>query len=98
LAFHQCSEVVQAVGSKVPILLDSGIRRGADIVKALALGAKAVLVGRPICWGVGASGSPGVERVIQILTEEMKRVLIMTGTSSVAQISRSILIMNNQGQ
>jgi len=91
-------EVVQAVGSKVPILLDSGIRRGADIVKALALGAKAVLVGRPICWGVGASGSPGVERVIQILTEEMKRVLIMTGTSSVAQISRSILIMNNQGQ
>ncbi len=87
-------EVVDAVGSRTPVLLDSGIRRGGDVVKALALGAKAVLVGRPICWGVGAGGSRGVERVLQILTEEMKRVLIMTGTSTITQVTRSILIMN----
>ncbi|MFQ5540008.1 MAG: alpha-hydroxy acid oxidase [Candidatus Binatia bacterium] len=85
-------EVVEEVRGKVPVLFDSGIRSGGDIVKALALGAKAVLVGRPIAWGVGAAGAQGVERVIQILTEELKRVLIMTGVSAVTQITNSILI------
>lgn len=88
-------EVVKAVGEKVPVLLDSGIRSGGDIVKALALGAKAVLVGRPICWGVGAAGAHGVARVLEVLTEEIKRVLIMTGAASLAQISESILICDS---
>ena len=96
-AIEALPEVVQAVEGRVPVLLDSGVRRGGDIVKALALGAKAVLVGRPICWGLGAGGTPGVERVIQILEEEMKRALIMTGSSSISDASRSILIMDSAG-
>ncbi len=91
-------EIVQAVGNRVPVLLDSGIRRGADAVKALALGAKAVLVGRPICWGLGAGGAAGVARVFQILTEEMKRAMILTGTGTVPEIRESILTMDRRGQ
>lgn len=91
-AIEALPEVIEAVGSKVPVLLDSGIRSGGDIVKALALGAKAVLVGRPVAWGVAAAGAPGVERAIRILTDEVKRVLVMTGMSGVSKLTDSILI------
>jgi isopentenyl diphosphate isomerase/L-lactate dehydrogenase-like FMN-dependent dehydrogenase len=91
-AIEALPEVVQAVKGRVPVLLDSGIRSGGDIVKALALGAKAVLVGRPIGWGVGAAGAEGVARVIEILTEEMKRVMILTGIGAIGEITESILI------
>ncbi|HEU4341793.1 MAG TPA: alpha-hydroxy-acid oxidizing protein [Candidatus Binatia bacterium] len=91
-ALEALPEVVDAVGAKVPVLLDSGIRSGGDIVKALALGAKAVLVGRPIAWGVAAFGAPGVERVFAILGEEMKRVLCMTGVARVGEITKSVVI------
>ena len=91
-AIEALPEVVAAVGSKVPVLLDSGIRSGGDIVKALALGAKAVLVGRPIAWGVGAAGVEGVQRVMELLSEEIRRVLIMTGTGSIREVTNSILI------
>jgi isopentenyl diphosphate isomerase/L-lactate dehydrogenase-like FMN-dependent dehydrogenase len=85
-------EVVDAVGSKATVILDSGVRSGGDIVKALALGAKAVLTGRPVAWGVSAFGASGVERVFAILSEEMKRVLCMTGVASVAAITSAIII------
>ena len=91
-AIEALPEVLQAVKGRVPVLLDSGIRSGGDIVKALALGAKAVLVGRPIGWGVGAAGAEGVARVIEILTEEMKRVMILTGIGAIGEITESILI------
>jgi isopentenyl diphosphate isomerase/L-lactate dehydrogenase-like FMN-dependent dehydrogenase len=91
-AIEVLPEVVEAVGSRVPVLLDSGIRSGGDIVKALALGATAVLIGRPVAWGVAAAGARGVGRVFQILTEEIKRVLIMTGVSSISQVTDSLLI------
>jgi len=91
-ALEALPEVVEAVGAKVPVLLDSGIRSGGDIVKALALGAKAVLVGRPVAWGVSGFGPRGVERVFAILNEEMKRVLCMTGVPSADAITKSILI------
>jgi isopentenyl diphosphate isomerase/L-lactate dehydrogenase-like FMN-dependent dehydrogenase len=91
-ALEALPEVVDAVGAKVPVLLDSGIRSGGDIVKALALGAKAVLVGRPVAWGVSGFGSRGVERVFALLSEEMKRVLCMTGVPSADAITKSILI------
>jgi 4-hydroxymandelate oxidase len=90
-------EVAEAVGKRIPVLMDSGVRRGGDVVKVLALGAKAVLVGRPICWGLGAGGAAGVQRVLRILDEEMKRALVMTGTPSVAEVTRSILITNGVG-
>jgi isopentenyl diphosphate isomerase/L-lactate dehydrogenase-like FMN-dependent dehydrogenase len=90
-ALEVLPEVVEAVGRKVPVILDGGVRSGGDIVKALALGAKAALVGRPICWGVAAGGAAGVKRVIEILTQDVKRILIMTGTPAVSQISESII-------
>jgi len=85
------------VGGKVPVLLDSGVRSGGDIVKALALGAKAVLVGRPVAWGVGAFGARGVERVYAILAEEMQRVLTMTGVARVRDVTKAILFRDEQG-
>jgi 4-hydroxymandelate oxidase len=96
-ALEALPEVVDAVGGKLPVLLDSGIRSGGDIVKALALGAKAVLTGRPVAWGVGAFGARGVERVFAILSEEMKRVLCMTGVASVAEIVKSVLFRDETG-
>ena len=64
-------EVVDAVGGKMAILFDGGIRRGSDIIKAMALGANAVCIGRPYLWGLGAFGQPGVERVLELLRTEM---------------------------
>lgn len=91
-ALEALPEVVDAVGARVPVLLDSGVRSGGDIVKALALGAKAILTGRPVAWGVGAFGTRGVERVFNIFAEEMQRVMTMTGAGSIKEISGSILI------
>ena len=65
-------EIVEAVGSKVEVLIDGGFRRGTDILKALALGAKAVLVGRPVCWGLAAAGASGVARVLRMMTDEAR--------------------------
>ena len=94
-ALEALPEVVAAVGANVPVLLDSGVRSGGDIVKALALGAKAVLVGRPVAWGVAAFGARGVERVYAILSEEMKRAMCMTGVASVGEINKTILILDD---
>ena len=91
-AVEALPEVVEAVRGRVPVLLDSGVRSGGDIVKALALGAKAVLVGRPVAWGVGAVGAAGVERVLRLFTEEARRVMMMTGVRAVSKITESILI------
>lgn len=96
-AIEALPEVVQAVKGRVPVLFDSGVRSGGDIVKAIALGAKAVLVGRPIGWGAGAAGVEGVQRVIEILTEEIKRVLCMTGVGGVSAVTDSILIRDGKG-
>ena len=96
-ALEALPEVVEAVGSQVPVLLDSGVRSGGDIVKALALGAKAVLIGRPVAWGVGAFGAPGVERVFNILAEETQRVLVMTGVARVRDASKAILFRDTAG-
>ena len=71
------------------MFVDGGIRRGTDIFKALALGATAVGIGRPYIWGLGAFGQPGVERVIDILTRELRIVMTQMGASKVADISRS---------
>jgi len=95
-ALEALPEVVDAVAGKVPVLLDSGIRSGGDIVKALALGAKAVLVGRPVAWGVGAFGARGVERVFAILSEEMQRVLTMTGVARVRDATKAILFRDER--
>ena len=79
-------EIATAVGHRAEILLDSGIRRGTDIIKALALGAKAVLIGRPYLYGLGAGGQAGVERSIEILTSELVRDMKLMGVTNVAGI------------
>ena len=84
-------EVAQTVAGRIPILLDSGIRRGTDVLIALALGAKAVLVGRPYAYALAAGGAAGVERVIQILREEFERAMALTGRRTLAEIDSSVL-------
>jgi isopentenyl diphosphate isomerase/L-lactate dehydrogenase-like FMN-dependent dehydrogenase len=82
-------EVVAAVGGRVEVLLDSGIRRGGDVVKALCLGARAVLVGRAYAYGLGAGGGPGVTRAIDILRADLERTLRLLGCPSVADLDAS---------
>jgi 4-hydroxymandelate oxidase len=84
-------EIVDAVQGKVPILFDSGIRRGADALKALALGATAVCLGRLPRWGLGAYGAPGVQRILGILQEELAQAMAYTGRSTNASIDRSLV-------
>ena len=80
-------EVVEVVQRKIPVLVDSGFRRGTDIVKALAIGADAVCVGRPYLWGLGAFGQPGVEAVLQILRTELKSAMQQCGVRSVKELT-----------
>jgi 4-hydroxymandelate oxidase len=82
-------EVVAEVGSRMPVFIDGGVRRGTDVFKALALGAKAVGIGRPFLWGLGAFGQAGVDRVIEIMQGELKLVMGNCGTQTVADINRS---------
>ena len=84
-------EVVAAVKGKVEVLLDSGIRRGGDVVKALALGARAVLVGRAYAYGLGAAGGGGVRRAIDILRTDIIRTMKLLGCSSVRELDRSFV-------
>jgi (S)-mandelate dehydrogenase len=80
-------EIVTAVGSRLPIIIDSGFRRGTDVVKALALGAQAVMLGRAMLYGLIAGGQPGVERALEIFTSEIERVLGQLGCNSVAELA-----------
>ena len=80
-------EVVAAVEGRIPVLIDSGFRRGSDVFKALALGARAVCIGRPYLWGLGSFGQPGVEAVLDILREELELAMRMSGTPSIKDIS-----------
>jgi isopentenyl diphosphate isomerase/L-lactate dehydrogenase-like FMN-dependent dehydrogenase len=80
-------EVVQAVGGRIPVLVDGGFRRGTDIFKALALGARAVCVGRPYIWGLSAFGQPGVEAVLDILRRELEMVTRQAGVRAIKEIS-----------
>jgi isopentenyl diphosphate isomerase/L-lactate dehydrogenase-like FMN-dependent dehydrogenase len=81
-------DVVQAVGGTIPVFMDGGIRRGIDILKAIALGADAVLVGRAPLWGLGAFGQPGVERVLWLLANEFKLAMGLAGVTNVAEIRK----------
>jgi isopentenyl diphosphate isomerase/L-lactate dehydrogenase-like FMN-dependent dehydrogenase len=79
-------EIVEAVRGRMPILIDSGFRRGTDIVKALALGAHAVCIGRPYIWGLGAFGQPGVERVLELLRIELHAAMQQVGAPTVKDL------------
>ena len=82
--------IVDRVAGKVEVLMDGGIRRGTDILKALALGAKAVLVGRPYIYGLATSGAEGVARVVEILRAELEIAMALTGRTSVKELDKSV--------
>jgi 4-hydroxymandelate oxidase len=84
-------EVVDAVNGRVPVLMDGGIRRGSDIVKAMSLGAKAVLIGRPYYWGLAAFGQVGVQRVLEMLRGEMMVAMGQSGIPNLAAFDRSLV-------
>jgi isopentenyl diphosphate isomerase/L-lactate dehydrogenase-like FMN-dependent dehydrogenase len=84
-------EVVRGVGGRVPVILDSGVRRGSDVFKALARGADAVAIGRPYLWGVGAFGQSGVERTVEILDRELELAMRAAGTPTLGHIKPSFV-------
>jgi isopentenyl diphosphate isomerase/L-lactate dehydrogenase-like FMN-dependent dehydrogenase len=84
-------EVVDAVGKRVAVLIDSGFRRGTDVVKALALGAHAVQIGRPGLYGIATAGQPGAQRALGIFREEIDRVMALLGCNAVSDLSRACL-------
>jgi len=85
-------DIARVVRKRVPVILDSGIRRGTDVFKALALGADAVGIGRPYLWGLGAFGQPGVERVLGLLRAELRTVMALSGTRSLADIGAAAVV------
>jgi isopentenyl diphosphate isomerase/L-lactate dehydrogenase-like FMN-dependent dehydrogenase len=84
-------EIVEAVAGHCEVYLDGGIRRGTDILKALALGARAVLVGRPVLWGLAAGGAHGVQQILEILHIELERAMKLAGCPTIASINCSLV-------
>lgn len=89
------TEVVEAVGGRAPVLVDGGVRRAPDVVKAIALGASAVLVGRPVLWALGAGGPQGVARLFAWFSAELRRTMALCGAPGVASIDRSLVRRRN---
>jgi isopentenyl diphosphate isomerase/L-lactate dehydrogenase-like FMN-dependent dehydrogenase len=84
-------EIVEAVGGRVPVLVDGGVRRGTDVLKALALGATAVLVGRAAVWGLAVGGEDGVFEVLELLRTEFDNAMALTGCRSIREISSALV-------
>ena len=84
-------EIVNAVDGRAEVMLDGGIRRGTDVIKAVALGARAVLVGRPVVWGLAAAGANGARRVLELLRAEIDLAMALCGCPTVADISRDLV-------
>jgi isopentenyl diphosphate isomerase/L-lactate dehydrogenase-like FMN-dependent dehydrogenase len=84
-------EIVEAVAGRLPVLMDGGVRRGTDVVKAIALGASAVMVGRPAVWALAAEGEDGVAGVLGILRAEIENAMALTGCRSVADVRRELV-------
>ncbi|KAI9145516.1 hydroxyacid oxidase 1-like protein [Paraphysoderma sedebokerense] len=84
--------IVKAVRGRIPVFVDGGIRKGSDVLKALALGAKAVFVGRPVLWGLAYNGKEGVENVLSILHDELKLSMALTGCKTVREISADLIV------
>ena len=83
--------VAEAAGGRIPVLVDGGIRRGGDVVKALALGASAVLIGRPYLWGLAVDGEAGARTVVELLREELERTMALLGRPTLAAIDGTVL-------
>ena len=88
--------IVDAVEDAIPVLIDGGFRRGVDVVKALALGARAVLIGRPHLWGVACAGEDGVHWVLELYRREIDRALALGSWDSIAKLDRSIIFISER--
>jgi L-lactate dehydrogenase (cytochrome) len=84
-------EIVQAVNGQVEVLVDGGVRRGGDIIKAICMGARAVLVGRAYAYGMAAAGTPGVHRAISILRADLERTMKLLGCASISELDPSLI-------
>ena len=84
-------EIVAAVGGRIPVILDGGVRRGVDVLIALATGASFVMLGRSVVWGLAAGGSAGAGRVLDLVREELDNAMALTGCRSVAQVGPTLL-------
>lgn len=89
------ADVTQAVGGRIPVLIDGGFRRGTDIFKALALGARAICIGRPYVWGLAAFGQPGVEQVLEILRRELEMVMKQCGARSLKEVGAAFVVQSD---
>ena len=89
--------IAAAVGGRIPLLLDGGVRRGSDVVKAIALGADACLIGRPGLWGLAVAGEAGVAHVLELLRSEIDRVMGLCGVERIADINRDLLFAPDAG-
>ena len=89
--------IVDAVGGKIPVLIDGGFRRGVDVVKALALGARAVLIGRPHLWGVACAGEEGVHWMLESFRREIDRAMALGGWDGVAKLDRDLPFSSSRG-
>lgn len=85
------SEVVQAVGGRCDVYLDGGVRKGTDVLKALALGAKAVFIGRPVLWGLACEGEQGVTELLALLKEELRLAMALAGCRSLSEVSKALV-------
>lgn len=85
-------EVVEAVAGRAEVYMDGGIRRGTDVFKALALGARAVLIGRPVFWGLAVEGEAGVRSVLEMLRDELDATMGMCGCTSATSVSRDCIV------
>ena len=90
--------IAAAVGDKVPVLLDGGIRRGSDVIKAVALGAHAVAIGRPALWGLAVDGETGVGQVLEMLRAEIARALMLCGCASLREVGRELVRANKASE
>jgi 4-hydroxymandelate oxidase len=88
-SLHALAEVAEAVDGRCPVLFDGGVRRGTDVFVALALGASAVLVGRPVLWALAVNGGAGVAALLRLLQEELTVTMALAGRPTVADIDRS---------
>jgi 4-hydroxymandelate oxidase len=89
-------EIADRVAGRIPLLLDGGVRRGTDVLKALALGARAVLIGRPYLWGLAAAGESGVLRVLEILRGELELAMALAGCPTLEEATRSLVAQSRQ--
>jgi 4-hydroxymandelate oxidase len=91
-AVRALPEVVDAVAGRVPVLMDGGVRRGTDVLRALALGASAVMIGRPYLWGLAVDGEAGVRAVIELLREQLLAAMVLSGRPTLSSIDRTLLV------